>query len=152
MFEVGRECRKLTKDLKHKNPPTESDYSKVNDECLGVKMKEAALEKEYYEKFKKILSPEKLYKYRRAEYKFARNFMKGPDDRKDENKKNKILSLFVFCLDLVLAFKLREGWRRDVGSPFVFYKPFVWLHPYLIHLFKGISFSERPSWIVCSSR
>ena len=24
----------------------------------------------------------------------------------------------VFCLDLVLAFKLREGWRRDVGSPF----------------------------------
>ena len=65
MFEVGRECRKLTKDLKHKNPPTESDYSKVNDECLGVKMKEAALEKEYYEKFKKILSPEKLYKYRR---------------------------------------------------------------------------------------
>lgn len=87
MFEVGRECRKLTKDLKHKNPPTESDYSKVNDECLGVKMKEAALEKEYYEKLKKILSPEKLYKYRRAEYKFARNFMKGPDDRKDENKK-----------------------------------------------------------------
>lgn len=51
------------------------------------KMKEAALEKEYYEKFKKILSPEKLYKYRRAEYKFARSFMKGPDDKKDENKK-----------------------------------------------------------------
>ena len=36
MFEVGRECRKLTKDLKHKNPPTESDYSKVNDECLEI--------------------------------------------------------------------------------------------------------------------
>ena len=87
MFELGRECSKLTKDLKHNNPPTESDYSKVNDECLGVKMKEAALEKEYYEKFKKILSPEKLYKYRRAEYKFARNFMIGPDDRKVENKK-----------------------------------------------------------------
>ena len=26
----------------------------------------------------------------------------------------------VFCLDLVLAFKLREGWRRDVGSPLFF--------------------------------
>ncbi len=69
----------------HKKSPAESDYSKVNDECLGVKLKEAALEKEYYEKFKKILSPEKLYIYRRAEYKFARSFMKGPDDKKDEN-------------------------------------------------------------------
>lgn len=88
MFEVGRECRKLTKEMRHKKSPTESDYSKVNDECLGVKLKEAALEKEYYEKFKKILSPEKLYKYRRAEYKFARSFMKGgPDDKKVENKK-----------------------------------------------------------------
>lgn len=87
MFDIGRECRKLTKNLKHKESPTESDYSNVNDECTGVKLKEAALEKEYYEKFKKILSSEKLYKYRRAEYKFARSFMKRPDDKKDENKK-----------------------------------------------------------------
>lgn len=87
MFDVGRECRKLTKELKHKESLTESDYSKVNDECIGVKLKEAALEKEYYEKFKKILSPEKLYKYRRAEYKFARNFMKGSDVNKEVNKK-----------------------------------------------------------------
>lgn len=87
MFDVGRECRKLTKDLKHKQSPTETDYSKVNDECIGVKLREAALEKEYYEKFKKILSAEKLYKYRRAEYKFARSFMKGSDNKKEENKK-----------------------------------------------------------------
>lgn len=87
MFEMGRECRKLSREIKHKKSPTESDYSKVNDECLGVKMKEAALEKEYYEKFKKILSPEKLYKYRRAEYKFARSFMRGSDDKKEGNKK-----------------------------------------------------------------
>lgn len=89
MFEVGRECRKLSRELKSKDSPTEADYSKTNDECTGVKLKEAALEKEYYEKFKKILSAEKLYKYRRAEYKFARNFMKapGPDNKKVENKK-----------------------------------------------------------------
>jgi hypothetical protein len=35
--------------------------------------------------------------------------------------KEYIIIICVFCLDLVLAFKLREGWRRDVGSPFVFY-------------------------------
>ena len=60
-------------------------YDAKGRKCRGKK--EFSNEKEYYEKFKKILSPEKLYKYRRAEYKFARSFMKGPDDKKDENKK-----------------------------------------------------------------
>lgn len=87
MFEVGHTCRKLSKEIRHKESPTESDYSKVNDECIDVKLKEATLEKEYYEKFKKILSAEKLYKYRRAEYKFARSFMKGSDNKEAENKK-----------------------------------------------------------------
>ncbi len=81
MFEIGRECRKLSKEIKHKQSPTDDDYTKANDACLEVKQKEAALEKEYYEKFKKILSPEKLYKYRCAEFKFARNFMKGGKGR-----------------------------------------------------------------------
>ncbi len=76
MFEAGRTCRHLSKELKHKDSPTADDYAKANDACIEAKMKEAALEKEYYEKFKAILSPEKLYKYRCAEYKFARKFMK----------------------------------------------------------------------------
>lgn len=87
MFEVGRNCRKLSKDLKHNENVTDADYMKVIDECVAVRIKEAQLEKEYYEKFKKILSPKKLYKYRRAEFKFARDFMKIPGDKKDENKK-----------------------------------------------------------------
>ena len=44
------------------------------------------------------------------------------DKVKRINRKNKIIIICVFCLDLVLAFKLREGWRRDVGSPFVFFE------------------------------
>ena len=129
-FEVGRECRKLSKEIRHKENPTDADYNKVIDECLDVEIKEAQLEKEYFERFKKILSPEKVYKYRNAEYKFVRNFMKsGRDNKKEEKqKKQNIIIICVFCLDLVLAFKLREGWRRDVGSPFVLplsllYKP-----------------------------
>ena len=54
---------------------------------MSVNIKRAQLEKEYYEKFKKILPPKKLYKYKRAEGKFAREFMKGGDDRKEENRK-----------------------------------------------------------------
>ena len=87
MFEAGRECRKLSKDLKRNESATDADYLKVIDECVSVNMKQAQLEKEYYEKFKKILSPKKLYKYKRAEGKFAREFMRGGDDRKEENKK-----------------------------------------------------------------
>ena len=87
MFEAGRECRKLSKDLKHNESATDADYLKVIDECVSVNMKQAQLEKEYYEKFKKILSPKKLYKYKRAEGKFVREFMRGGDNRKEENKK-----------------------------------------------------------------
>ena len=87
MFEAGRECRKLSKDLKHNENASDADYLKVIDECVNVNMKQAQLEKEYYEKFKKILSPKKLYKYKRAEGKFAREFMKSGDDKKEGNKK-----------------------------------------------------------------
>ena len=87
MFEAGRECRKLSKDLKHNENATDADYLKVIDECVSVNMRQAQLEKEYYEKFKKILSPKKLYRYKRAEGKFAREFMRGGDDRKEENRK-----------------------------------------------------------------
>ena len=87
MFEAGRECHKLSKDLKHNENATDADYLKVIDECVSVNMRQAQLEKEYYEKFKKILSPKKLYRYKRAEGKFAREFMRGGDDRKEENRK-----------------------------------------------------------------
>lgn len=83
MFEVGRECRKFSKQVRKQEKVTEADYTKLIDDCLEVRIKEAQLEKEYYEKFKKILSSEKLYKYREAEIKFARNFMKSEGDRKE---------------------------------------------------------------------
>ena len=88
-FEVGRQCRKLSKEIRHKENPTDADYNKVIDECLDVEIKEAQLEKEYFERFKKILSPEKVYKYRNAEYKFVRNFMKSGRDNKKEEKQKK---------------------------------------------------------------
>lgn len=87
MFEVGRECRKLSKDLKSNRIANDADYLKVIDECVNVNMKRAQLEKEYYEKFKKVLPPKKLYKYKRAESKFVQQFMKERGDRKERNKK-----------------------------------------------------------------
>ena len=87
LFEAGRECRRLSKELRQNPNASDADYTKTLDECVNVDLKQAQLEKEYYEKFKKILSPKKLYKYRRAELKFAREFMKGDKDHRVELKK-----------------------------------------------------------------
>ena len=81
-FEVGQRCRKLSKEIREKKNATPADYTHTVDECVGVKLKEAKVDKEYYDKFKKILSPEKLYRLTNAEYKFAREFMKGSGNRK----------------------------------------------------------------------
>ena len=53
-----------------KDARTDADYQKVIDLGLEAKIKEAALQKEYYQKFGKVLSAEKVLKYHRAEKKF----------------------------------------------------------------------------------
>lgn len=77
-FELGRECRKSSREMFKKKNPTDAEYTKVVDDLLNLRIAEAKLEKEYFEKFKKILSPEKIFKYQMAEAKFAREFMRGP--------------------------------------------------------------------------
>lgn len=88
-FEIGHDCRKLSREMRKKQNPTDAEYLKAIDECLDVNTREAELEKEYYEQFKKILSPEKLYKYRNAEYKFARQFMRGDSGASRSNNGKK---------------------------------------------------------------
>lgn len=76
-FEVGADCRRLSREVRRRKELSDADYLRVIDECVEVEVREAELEKEYYSQFKKILPPEKLYKYREAEFKFARHFMRG---------------------------------------------------------------------------
>ncbi|MDR1344397.1 MAG: hypothetical protein LBJ39_03495 [Tannerellaceae bacterium] len=76
-YEAGQKCRKLSKEIERKKNPNNVDYLNTIDECLGVGIKEAKLEEEYYEKFKKVLSPEKLYKYKDVEHRFAIEFIKN---------------------------------------------------------------------------
>lgn len=81
-FEAGQKCRELSREIRRNNSATPADYTNVVDECVEVKLKEAEIDKEYFGKFKKILSPEKLYKLTSAEYRFAREFMKGSGNRR----------------------------------------------------------------------
>ncbi|WP_080903377.1 hypothetical protein [Parabacteroides sp. Marseille-P3160] len=88
MFEVGRDCRKVGKDLHKKKNPTDADYMQVAECNMEVKQKEVSLEQAYFTRFKSILSPEKLYKYQQAEHKFAREFMGGAQ-RNNAKKSNR---------------------------------------------------------------
>lgn len=80
-FEAGQRCRQLSRKIREDSEATPADYTNTVDECVGVKLKEAKIDVEYYDKFKTILSPEKLYKLTNAEYKFAREFLRGPGNR-----------------------------------------------------------------------
>lgn len=83
-FEVGKECRKRNWDIHKKGNASTDEYNEAMDACLNSCIKEAELEKEYYDKFRKILSPEKLFKYKGAEIKFAKMFMKERQKSKKE--------------------------------------------------------------------
>lgn len=84
-FELNRAIRKETRELRKKNNKTNSDYERLLDASSSVKIKEAQLEQEYLQKFKKVLSAEKIYKYKQAEAQYMRNIV----DKRVEGNKSK---------------------------------------------------------------
>ncbi|MDR2498109.1 MAG: hypothetical protein LBD28_01570 [Tannerellaceae bacterium] len=88
-FEAGQRCRKLTRDLRRKDNPSDDEYIFVIDECLKMGLREAELEKEYYDKFKKVLSPEKLYRYKEVEFKFVREFLKEDSNTRNQAERRR---------------------------------------------------------------
>lgn len=87
LFELGKDCRKDSRTLYQKENPTDSEYLRVVDDCINTKLREAQLEKEYFDQFRKILSPKQLFLYQGAEGKFAREYMKDGKGRGKEEKK-----------------------------------------------------------------
>jgi hypothetical protein len=75
LFEIGRDCRRLTRESQDKKTMSDAEYRKLIDCYLETRQKEAQLEKEFYEKFNKILRPEKLYKSQQADAKFSREYV-----------------------------------------------------------------------------
>jgi hypothetical protein len=77
LFDAGRECRKLVRESRSLETIPDAICLKLIECNIETRIKEAQLEKEYYEKFKQILSPQKLYKYQQADFKFMKEFMRG---------------------------------------------------------------------------
>lgn len=78
-FELWKSYKREMRKAVHSKSEdvSEAEYKRLIDENFELKMQEIKLEKDYYKKFEKILSPTKLFKYQRAEVKFAAMLMRG---------------------------------------------------------------------------
>lgn len=85
-FDVNRNTRRKTWDLKQKKDKTESDYKQITELNLDAKKKETEIEIEYYEKFAKVISAEKIEKYRIADLKFKEEMLKKHQERKKDGR------------------------------------------------------------------
>lgn len=78
--------RDKVQKIKDNSNLSDSEYRKLLEDDMKVKLQEAALDKEYAEKFEKVLSPEKLYRAQQAEREFMQrevsNFRSGQANRR----------------------------------------------------------------------
>lgn len=75
-FEVGRDCRKLQRHLHDKKEKTEEECKQLLECREKEKEMRDRLDKEYLEKFKEVLSAEKILQYQKAEREFFEEKMK----------------------------------------------------------------------------
>lgn len=69
-FKLHKSHRDKVERIKDNSNISDGEYRKMLEDDVEVKLKEAALEKEYSDKFEKVLSPGKLYKAQQAERNF----------------------------------------------------------------------------------
>ena len=62
--------RDKVQKIKDNSNLSDSEYRKLLEDDMDVKLQEAALDKEYADKFERVLSPEKLYRAQQAEREF----------------------------------------------------------------------------------
>ena len=74
-YKLAAPLRSRFHDLRGKKDVSDALYMELIDAMTDHRIKEAELEKQYYEKFKKVLPPKKLFKYRGADMKFGRSFI-----------------------------------------------------------------------------
>ena len=66
-----------SKHAKAKNPKTtDAEYEQIIEGIVKARIEADKLDLEYLQRFKKILSPKKIYKLQRAEIKFHRDILK----------------------------------------------------------------------------
>ncbi|HZK26674.1 MAG TPA: hypothetical protein VFD00_03935, partial [Thermoclostridium sp.] len=82
-LDLHRKHKEDMKQTKESENISDEEYEHLLKENINLKMKEAELDKEYSEKFNKLMSPEKLFKAQQAE----RTFMQEELRKFRESKK-----------------------------------------------------------------
>ena len=75
-FEIGRDCRRIERELRDKKDKTDAECQKLLKCREEVKEKRDQLDREYLEKFKKILSAEQILKYQSADREFFEDYFR----------------------------------------------------------------------------
>ena len=73
---INDEARSLEKKVADMDNATDADYEKVTEAVYNAKTREAAIEREYLDKFKTILSPRQMFRLKAVERSFNRELMK----------------------------------------------------------------------------
>ncbi|MDE6192125.1 MAG: Spy/CpxP family protein refolding chaperone [Muribaculum sp.] len=77
MFKINREARAMEKKItKSSEKVSDLEYEKAAEAMYEVKGKEAAIEKQYFTKFKTVLTPKQLFELKQAERRFTDKLMK----------------------------------------------------------------------------
>lgn len=85
--ELNGQIWKLLRNKDEKR--TDEQYDNIMLEVYDLRIESDKLDKVYYQKFKKILSPKKIYMVQRAEMRFQRELVKGVHHNKGEGKPGK---------------------------------------------------------------
>ena len=83
-LELQRKYRENLEHTKERVNISDEEYEQLINENINIKMKEAEMDKEYSEKFNKLMSPQKLFKAQQAE----RTFMEEELRKFRESKQN----------------------------------------------------------------
>lgn len=88
IFELQKNTRIKSRALRNNPNVTAEQYKAAVFEMIRQDCEKAKIEEEYYKKFEKILSPEKLYKLKMAENKFAVHLFhrRGNNNKSPGNK------------------------------------------------------------------
>ena len=80
-----RDMRAIYTAIRNGEKVSDADYNQIITINAEIKIKEAELDKEYLIRLRKVLPAEKVFKYQRAEQRFAREMINtAPPDRRRE--------------------------------------------------------------------
>ncbi len=84
-FELNKanreEMRPVFEKIRNKETVSDEEYAKMIKANAAIKVKEAELDELYFDRMLKVLPAEKVFKYQRAEQRFARQMLERPRGR-----------------------------------------------------------------------